>query len=138
AIARDPAGNTAASAAVTVTVMNDTSPPSVSITSPVANATVSSTVMVTADAGDNIGVAGVQFKLDGANLGSEVKAAPWQVGWDSTTAHNGSHTLSAVARDAAGNTSTAVAVTVTVDNLSPVALENLQLGSDNWGMWFGG
>ncbi len=138
AIARDAAGNRATSASVTVTVMNDTSPPSVSISSPVAGATVSGTVMVMASATDNVGVAGVQFKLDGANLGAEVTAAPFQVAWDSSTAQNASHSLSAVARDAAGNTSTAAAVSVTVDNLSPVALENQQPGTPNWGMWFGG
>ena len=80
----------------------------------------------------------MQLKLDGANLGAEVTSAPWQVAWDTTTAQSGSHSLSAVARDAAGNTSTAAAVTVAVSNLSPVALENQQPGADNWGMWFGG
>jgi len=138
AIARDAAGNSTTSAAVTVTVLNDTTPPSVSISSPAAGATVSGTVTVTANATDNVGVAGVQLKLDGANLGAEVTSAPWQVAWDTTTAQSGSHSLSAVARDAAGNTSTAAAVTVAVSNLSPVALENQQPGADNWGMWFGG
>ena len=67
-------------------------------------------------AADNVGVAGVQFKLDGANLGAEDTAAPYSVSWNTTTAANGSHTLTAVARDAAGNTTTSAAVTVTVDN----------------------
>ena len=138
AIARDAAGNRTTSAAVTVTVMNDTTPPSVSISSPAAGATVSGTAMVVASATDNVAVAGVQFKLDGANLGAEVTTAPFQTAWDTSTAQNGSHTLSAVARDPAGNTSTAVAVSVTVNNLSPVAIENQQPGADNWGMWFGG
>src|SRR6059036_424217 len=71
AIARDAAGNSTTSAAVTVTVSNDTTPPSVSITAPVGGASVSATVSVTANASDNVGVAGVQFKLDGANLGVE-------------------------------------------------------------------
>jgi len=138
AIARDAAGNRTTSAGVTVTVMNDTSPPSVSITSPAANATVSGTVSVTASATDNVGVAGVQFKLDGANLGAEVTTAPYQVAWDTTTASNSSHTLSAVARDAAGNTSTAAAVSISVNNISPIALENQQPGSDQWAMYAGG
>ena len=47
---------------------------------------------------------GVQFKLDGANLGSEDTSAPYAVTWNTATAANGPHTLSAVARDAAGNT----------------------------------
>src|SRR4029077_21212963 len=116
-IARDAAGNRTTSAAVTVTVFNDTTAPSVSITSPIAGATVSGSVMVTASATDNVGVAGVQFKLDGANLGAEVTAAPYQVSWDTTTTTNAAHTLSAVARDAAGNQSTSAVVSVTVNNL---------------------
>src|SRR5439155_14852369 len=69
AIARDAAGNTTTSAAVTVTVSNDTTPPAVSISAPAANATVSGSATVSATATDNVGVVGVQFKLDGANLG---------------------------------------------------------------------
>jgi len=44
----------------------DTSPPTVSLTAPANGATVSgSSVTVTANATDNVGVGGVQFKLDG-------------------------------------------------------------------------
>src|SRR5207245_763294 len=68
------------------------------------------------------GVAGVQFLLDGANLGAEVTAAPYSVRWDTNTAANGTHTLSARARDAAGNTATSAAVTVTVSNQAPTGL----------------
>src|SRR5207253_7785765 len=46
-------------------------------------------------------------------------ASPYSVSWNTTTATNGSHTLTAVARDAAGNTSTSAAVTVTVNNTPP-------------------
>ena len=97
----------------------DTTAPAVSITSPAPGATVSGTITVTASASDNRGVAGVQFRLDGANSGAEDTAAPYAVSWDTTTAANGSHTLTAVARDAAGNQTTAEAVTVTVSNGSP-------------------
>src|SRR5439155_5214370 len=70
AVARDAAGNTS-SASVTVNVANapppDTTPPTVSITSPANGATVSGTITVTANAADNVGVAGVHFIVDGAN-----------------------------------------------------------------------
>ncbi|HJZ53858.1 MAG TPA: LamG-like jellyroll fold domain-containing protein, partial [Gemmataceae bacterium] len=117
AVARDAAGNTATSA-VSVTVNNvaDTTPPTVSLTSPASGATVSGSVTVSASATDNVGVVGVQFKLDGNNLGAEVTTVPYSVSWNTTTATNGSHTLTAVARDAAGNTATAATVTVTVSN----------------------
>jgi hypothetical protein len=102
-----------ASAAVTSA---DTSPPSVSITAPAAGATVSGTVSVAAGASDNVGVAGVQFQLDGNPLGPELTAAPYSMSWDTAPAANGTHTLTAVARDAAGNRTTSTAVTVDVEN----------------------
>src|SRR5437870_2429319 len=98
-----------------VTVANDATPPTVSITAPAAGATVAGTVTVSVSATDNVGVVGVQFKLDGANLGAEVTAAPYSVSWNTTTATSGAHTLTATARDAASNTATATAsVTVTL------------------------
>ena len=43
-------------------------------------------------------------------LGAEDTIAPYSVSWNTTTAANGSHTLTAVARDAAGNTTTSTGV----------------------------
>ncbi|MDA8108931.1 MAG: Ig-like domain-containing protein, partial [Betaproteobacteria bacterium] len=80
------------------------------------------TVSVTASASDNVGVAGVQFRLDGANLGAEDTTAPYSVSWDTTSATNGSHTLTAIARDAAGNKSTSSPVAVTVSNAAPASV----------------
>ena len=117
AVARDAAGNTTTSSAVSVTVSNDTTAPSVAITAPSAGSTVAATVAVTASASDNVAVAGVQFKLDGANLGAEVTAAPYTVNWNTTLTANGAHSLTAVARDAAGNTTTSGAIAVTVNNV---------------------
>ncbi len=117
AVARDAAGNTTTSASVTVTVSNpDTTAPTVSLTAPASGATVQGTVSVTASASDNVGVAGVQFRLDGANLGTEDTASPYSVSWNTVSVANGTHTLTAVARDAAGNTKTSSSVTVTVNN----------------------
>src|SRR5206468_12630419 len=79
-----------------VTVSNaDTTPPSVSISAPASGATVSGSVTVSASASDNIGVAGVQFLVDGANLGAEDTSSPYSVSWNTTTVGNGSHTLTA-------------------------------------------
>ena len=88
---------------------------------------MSGTVSVTADASDDVGVAGVQFKLDGSNLGAEDTLAPYSVSWDTRTSPNGSHSISAVARDAAGNTQTAstVAVSVSNDTAAPTVPTNL-------------
>src|SRR6266850_756005 len=103
AVARDSLGMLWTSDPVTVTVFNDTTPPTVSITSPASGTIVGGTIGVTASASDNVGVVGVQFLLDGLNAGAEVTAAPYSVSWNTTTASNGSHSLTAAARDAAGN-----------------------------------
>jgi len=83
---------------------------------PTAGATISGTLTVAANATDNMGVVGVQFKLDGVNLGAEVTAAPYAASWNTTTAVNGPHTLTAVARDVAGNLGPAAPVSVTIAN----------------------
>jgi Big-like domain-containing protein len=123
AVARDALGLRFTSDPVTVTVSNapppDTTAPTVSITSPASGSTVSASITVSTSASDNVGVAGVQFTLDGANLDAEDAAAPYSVPWDTRTASNGSHTLTAVARDAAGNRTTSAPVTVTVSNAPP-------------------
>lgn len=95
----------------------DTTPPTVNMTAPSAGATVSgASVSVSASSSDNIGVVGVQFLLDGNSLGAEDTASPYTINWDTTSVANGSHTLSARARDAAGNATTASNITVTVSN----------------------
>src|SRR3984957_9075586 len=119
AIATDGAGNSTTSAVVTVTVNNnaaDKTPPSISITAPAPSATVSGTVNVTASAADNVGVASVQFQVDGANVGALESAAPYGIAWDTTKVANGAHQLAAIAKDAAGNTTTSAVVSVTVNN----------------------
>ena len=98
---------------------SDTTKPAVALTAPAPGAGVSGTLSVTADASDNVGVAGVQFTLDGANLGAEDTITPYSVSWDTRTSPNGSHGLAAVARDVAGNTQTASTVTVSVSNAPP-------------------
>ena len=85
---------------------------------------MSGAATMTADANDNIGVAGVQFKVDGVNLGVEDTSAPYEASWNTFVATNGSHTVTAVARDAGGNltTSSPIAVTVSNTSVSPVGL----------------
>ena len=58
----------------------------------------------------------MQFFLDGQAVGNEDTTSPYSFSWDSTTASNGNHTLTAVARDAAGNKTTSAAQSITVQN----------------------
>src|SRR5260221_5109998 len=94
----------------------DTTPPTVSLTSPLAGATIAGTITLTAVAADDVGVAGVQFKYNGDNIGPEQTAAPYAIAADTTTVPNGSYTLTAVARDAAGNMTASAPASVTVSN----------------------
>ncbi len=96
----------------------DTTPPTASITSPANNATVSGTTTVAASATDDRGVTKVEFYLDGA-LQSTDTASPYSWAWDTTPQANGSlHSLTAKSYDAAGNTTTSAAVSVTVSNVA--------------------
>jgi hypothetical protein len=117
--AYDTFSNIGTSSTVNVTVTDQTAP-TVSITAPAASSFVTgSSVSVTSNASDNVGVSGVQFKLDGTNLGAEDLTSPYSITWDTSGATNGAHNLTAVARDAAGNTTTSSSVSVTVDNAAP-------------------
>lgn len=96
--------------------LSDTIPPTVNITSPVDGATVSGIATVTANATDEYGVAGVQFKLNGNNLGSEDTTAPYEATLDTTKLVSGTYTLTATASDSAGNTATSATTTINVSN----------------------
>jgi hypothetical protein len=86
------------------------------VTGPAAGETVSGTVSVAASASDDIGVTGVRFLVDGVAIGAEDTSAPFEASWNTTALANGSHVLTAVARDAAGNQSTSQSLVVTVAN----------------------
>lgn len=91
--------------------------PVVNVTAPANGSTVSgSAVAVSATATDDVAVLGVQFKLDGNNLGAEDTSSPYSISWNSTLASEGAHTIKAVARDASSST-TSASIGVTVDNV---------------------
>ena len=114
--AEDAAGNVSAPSPQLTAVVPADQPPTVSVTAPAAGATVSGTVSVSAAATDDVGVAGVQFRLGAANLGAEDTSSPYSISWDTTTVGNGSYQLTAVARDSASQTTTSTPITVTVSN----------------------
>jgi hypothetical protein len=91
-------------------------PPSVSMTSPAQNATVSGSTTIAATASDPYNsILGVQFLLDGNKLGAEVTSAPYSLTWD-TSSLSGTHNLAAIAYNSAGLNATSVPIKVTVDN----------------------
>lgn len=106
----------------------DTTPPAVVITAPADGATVEDIVTVSANATDDTGVVGVQFLVDGAASGPEDGSPPYALTWDSRMVGNGAHTLSARARDGAGNTTTSAPVNVNVANADYFQNEILATG----------
>ena len=120
--AHDAANNEQAAAPFiirTLVVSSDTQAPQVTLVSP-ASGPVAGQVTLDATASDNVGVVSVTFRLDDQPLGAPVVTAPYTLTWDSTTVADGAHTLTAEARDAAGNVGAAL-VTVQVQN-TPVEL----------------
>ena len=91
--------------------------PTVSITNPADGTTVSGAITLAANAADDVGVAGVQFSVDGVPFGAEDTARPLLHLWNSTSVSNGSHTISARARDAANNATNTPDANVTVSNV---------------------
>jgi hypothetical protein len=117
--AYDAAGNTATSAAVSVTVNigdADTAAPATSIMNPTAGTvyTTAQNVTVNASATDNVGVSRVEFYRNGALQGTDV-TSPYTYSWSVNSAVNGSHSWTSKAFDAAGNAATSSPVSVSVD-----------------------
>jgi hypothetical protein len=100
----------------------DTTAPAVSVTAPADGASLTGQVTLSASATDDVGVAAVRFQVDGVDVGSEDTTAPYSTTWASSSVGNGPHTVTAVARDAAGNTTSSTPVPVTVSN---AAVSNL-------------
>ncbi|MCX6924992.1 MAG: Ig-like domain-containing protein, partial [Verrucomicrobia bacterium] len=97
-----------------VNVMGPLQPPQVTITNPVNNASiiVGASIPVEASASDSDGtVTNVVFYADGSLLGSDA-TAPYSYTW--TTAALGAHTLSAIAWDNTGLSTTSAVVNLTV------------------------
>jgi len=108
----------------------DTVAPTVTLTTPTAGEELSSTVPVTANAADNVGVAQVEFFAGTTSIGVDT-TAPYSVNWNTTTVANGDTSLTAVAKDAFGNATTSAAVAVTVNNAAgPPTVTLAQIQSD--------
>ncbi|SDD10423.1 Serine protease, subtilisin family [Massilia sp. PDC64] len=120
AVAYDAAGNAGQSAAVAVNVANsvttvgkDTTPPAVAISNPVAGA-VSGNVAVAVNATDDAGAAGIKTVLviDGQTK-AQGTGGTLGYNWNTRKVAAGQHTITATARDAAGNTSTTSVIVTT-------------------------
>lgn len=113
--ATDNCGAVTTSTAVTVTINppgSDTQPPTVSFAAPASLADgITGTLEITANASDNVGVASVEFQVDGVGVANDA-ASPYGASVDTNAYASGQHVLRVRAGDAAGNWSAWVARTV--------------------------
>jgi chitodextrinase len=117
---------------VTVPAIPDTTPPNVDIGYPTEDLVVSRTTYLYASVYDlrgglydvPSGPAGVQFQIDGVNIGPDLvipytvdnQYSVYRLQVDTTDFRNGPHAVAAVGRDVAGNRATSEEVTVIVQN----------------------
>jgi archaellum component FlaF (FlaF/FlaG flagellin family) len=111
AIANDCAGNSGQSGSISVNVSNasnppDDSAPTVAITSPADGSSVSrTTVKITVNASDNVGVSKLELYIDGA-LKTVTSQSYLSWSWNTRKEARGQHIISAKAYDQAGNVQT--------------------------------
>lgn len=107
----------------------DTTVPTVVMAAPLDGATVAGTAVVDVSASDDVGVVKVDLYVDGVFFVTDT-ASPYSFAWDTSALANGSHTLHAVASDAAGNSASTTPVSVTVSNAPPdTTLPTVSIGA---------
>ncbi len=114
----------------------DTTPPTVSLTSPANGATVAGTTTATATASDNVAVDHVDFLIDGAVAYTSTNGLN-TYSWYTRNLSNGAHTIAVRAVDTSGNSTTSTPITVYVNNSVTNLLQNpsLESGSGSPSCW---
>ena len=87
--------------------------PTVALTQPAANSTLSAPTVLHAEATDDDAIAKVEFLRDGTVVGQKT-AAPYEITWDPSGTPAGSHSLQARATDSANQTTLSRAVPINV------------------------
>jgi glucose/arabinose dehydrogenase len=100
----------------------DTQVPSAALTSPAPFADgLTGVVTLSASATDNVGVAAVEFQVDGRLLASTASGPPYQANLNTANHAAGQHVVRARARDAAGNVSAWSSATVRFGGSASIA-----------------
>ncbi len=101
----------------TPTTTTDTTAPTISLSSSASSVTAAGSITLTATASDNVGVASVEF-FDGSTSLGTVTSSPYTKSVSftaSSSAQTGTKSYTAKAKDAAGNSKTSSAVSVSVN-----------------------
>ena len=94
--------------------VEDTTAPTVNITSPYSGSEIKGNVVISADASDDTAVTKVEFRIDGKLFFTD-ETAPYSIERDSASISNGVHEIAVTAYDAAGNMNTDT-ISVSVNN----------------------
>jgi len=113
----------------TTAPVTDSTPPTVNVTAPANGSTVSGTVVISANASDNVAVDHVDFLVNGALVGTD-SVSPYSVTWNSTAVADGSVTVTAHAVDTSSNSADDT-VGVTVQNAAggPLFADGFESGT---------
>ena len=97
-------------------VNEDTTPPTVSIQSPITNQAVNEMVTIIVNANDNKGIDRVEFYIDDSLFFTDIES-PYQYEWNTTIFENNSeHTIKVICYDNSGNFTISQLVYVQIDN----------------------
>jgi hypothetical protein len=95
----------------------DTTPPTVTITSPQDGSTVAEVISITCLSTDNEGVKQVELWVDGVSTGVTDNSEPYSLDWNTTTYDDGSpYTITVRSYDTNNNKTDSEPITLTVDN----------------------
>jgi subtilisin family serine protease len=95
--------------------LGDATAPTAAITTPTNSSTVKGKASVAVAASDDVGVAKVELRINGAPFATAT-TAPFSFSWDTTTTADGTYSLEAMAYDGAGNRGLSNAISVMVSN----------------------
>ena len=94
----------------------DTTPPTVTITSPQNGSTVFEIARITCVSTDNEGVERVELWVDGVSAGVSDDTEPYSMQWNTTKYENGTHTISVRSFDLSGNKTDSEPIRLIIDN----------------------
>lgn len=93
----------------------DTTPPTVSIQSPVSGSIIGELVTIKVSTDDNDGILKVEFFIDNKNVLTD-KESPYEYEWDTTKETDGDHTIKVTSYDLSENMTESQPISVKIDN----------------------
>ena len=100
----------------------DTTPPTVTITSPQDGSTVSGSITITCISTDNKGVEKVELWVNGVTTNITDYTEPYSLEWNTTLVNNGNYTITIRSHDLSGNKTDSESIIFTVQKPTEVTL----------------